>query len=70
MMEGNPMKGQLTFLGVAVGHALYSGLNYFRYHHTTDYYLEGDSLTTNYWYLGEHIHEYSGMAIWGVISVT
>jgi len=69
-MHGNPMKGQLTFLGVAVGHAAYSGLNYFRYHHASDYYTYGDVLDTNYFSIGEHIHEYSGMAIWGIISIT
>jgi len=73
MDKADPLMGQLTFLGVALSHSIWAGANLFKYHHSDSYYSNGDLMTagtTNYWKIGEELHEYAGLTIFGVISIT
>ena len=69
MEHGNPMKGNLMYLHVAMYGAIHGALELFRYHEDT-HYDNGDVLSTNWWkYTGE-LHHYSHFGIMSILTVT
>ena len=56
---------------MAVGNAMESAMNLFRYRSSSTYYTNGDTaMDTNWWKLASQTMNYVELGVWGVAAVT
>ena len=61
----------MAFLGMAVGNAMESAANLFRYRSSSTYYANGDTaMDTNWWKMASQTMNYVTLSVWSIAAVT